>query len=316
MNPPEPAADATIRRVLPEQYADAVTRLSMGGVRPTSGGARRFVAGADRDGTSLQHIWAAPDGDDPLGDVAMLLPQPGRTAMLFVSHPTTDARVARLAVVVDAACAALDAQQITLVQALLELNEHRERAALQHAGFESLASLTYMQHRVSRHAPAPALPRDARCVPWDEQRRAAFEQALRSSYEQTQDCPTLRGLRRTSDVLEGHRAAGRFEPHWWTLMLIDDAPAALMLLAPLEESATVELVYLGVAAPFRQRGLAQWLLEYGMHQCAQSGARTLTLAVDESNSPAIRLYQSAGFRATARRWALMRVLSRPSDEEC
>ena len=311
MNEAWGGVEPTVRRVPIEERAAAISRVAMGGVRPTAGAAERFVASAAADGMSLEHIWAWACDGDALAEGAMILPQPGRTGMLFVSHPTRGERVSGLAATVNRACAGLDRRDVTLVQGLLELTEHRERAALSEAGFEMLAALTYMQCRVPRHAPEPTWEGDAveiQCESWDPSRADDFAAALTASYEQTLDCPAMRGLREPRDVLAGHRAAGKFEPDWWTLMRVNGEPAALMLLAPIEGTGDVELVYLGVSPRWRRKGLSRYLIRRGMHRCAAHGLRTMTLAVDEGNGPALRLYQAMGFGATTRRLGMMRVL--------
>ncbi|MEM6393681.1 MAG: GNAT family N-acetyltransferase [Planctomycetota bacterium] len=72
---------------------------------------------------------------------------------------------------------------------------------------------------------------------------------------------------------------------------------------------TYELVYLGVAKRFRGRGLAGRLLRHGMARVHARGGKRLLLAVDDRNEPAVSLYRSLGFRATARKLAMIRSTS-------
>ena len=188
---------------------------------------------------------------------------------------------------------------------------------MERAGLTPLAALTYMQCKVRRGTSEPVWADtglDVRCESWEAGLGEDFERALVASYEQTRDCPAMRGLREPRDVLAGHRAAGRFEAHLWTLLRVEGEPAGLMLLAPIDATGEVELVYLGVGAGWRRRGLSRYLMGRAMHQCAQEGARTMTLAVDEANGPALNLYQRLGFRATARRMGLMRVIGGREDD--
>jgi len=135
-----------------------------------------------------------------------------------------------------------------------------------------------------------------------------FVRALDASYEQTRDCPKLRGLRATEDVIAGHKAAGRFEPDLWTLLRLDGEPAGVQLLAPVDEQGCVELVYLGLAPAARGRGLATLLIHQAYAACVGVGLPLLTLAVDRANDPAVRLYRGQGFYRVARRQALVRAI--------
>ena len=62
-----------------------------------------------------------------------------------------------------------------------------------------------------------------------------------------------------------------------------------------------EILSVAVAGRQRGRGLARQLLHLHLRRLAGLGARTVFLEVDEYNSPALRLYQRAGFREVSRR---------------
>jgi len=132
--------------------------------------------------------------------------------------------------------------------------------------------------------------------------------AMEASYEQTLDCPGLYGLRRTADILAGHQATGRFDPLLWTLLRVEDQPAGAILLNPFPDHKTVELVYIGLAPAARGRGLGAQLLRHGLGLLTGRRERTVTLAVDQRNTPALALYQAERFEAVVHRWALIRSL--------
>ena len=52
---------------------------------------------------------------------------------------------------------------------------------------------------------------------------------------------------------------------------------------------------------YRRRGFATHLMRYVMSEAARRGAQRATLEVRESNTPALKLYESLGFSVTARR---------------
>src|SRR5439155_230273 len=124
--------------------------------------------------------------------------------------------------------------------------------------------------------------------------------------EQTLDCPGLRGYRRTSDILEGHRASGVFDPGLWTLLLVDGRVGGALLLNPAVDGQSVELVYLGLARWGRGRGLGRLLLRHGFALLGRRSERTINLAVDEANAPALALYRREGFVPILRRTAMIR----------
>ena len=70
----------------------------------------------------------------------------------------------------------------------------------------------------------------------------------------------------------------------------------------------MELVYLGLAPGARGRGLGRQLLRHGLGLLHERRERSVTLAVDSRNTPALSLYESEGFRPAVQRAALIRSL--------
>jgi ribosomal protein S18 acetylase RimI-like enzyme len=233
--------------------------------------------------------------------------------MMFIARPANAADLDLTARVIDHAVRAVDPQSTAMVQALVDVAEDLQLAAIKNAAFEELAILAYMQRSISPQMPAPKENGRITLQPWREDLRPRFLEALEASYQQTLDCPALHGIRKTTDVLEGHMATGEFEADLWTLATEGDRVAGVMLLNPVPAQGCVELVYLGLAPAYRKRGLATQLMQRGLWQCAQRGHRTLTLAVDERNTPAVRLYESFDFHCSMRKIALMRQIPQPTE---
>ncbi len=80
----------------------------------------------------------------------------------------------------------------------------------------------------------------------------------------------------------------------------------MLLLSLLAERGVHELVYLGIAPSLRGVGAARLLLRAGIGQLCERRGRVLSLAVDESNEPALKLYAEFGFHQRDRRLALIR----------
>jgi len=70
-----------------------------------------------------------------------------------------------------------------------------------------------------------------------------------------------------------------------------------------EAAGEAEILSIAVNAAQRGRGLARQLLTHHMRRLAGLGVKALFLEVDESNTPARRLYSRAGFREVGRREA-------------
>jgi len=321
---PYPGRGVRIVRIDPSDevaVTAAASRLVTTSRGVDAGAARHFLNYAAVNRVSLGHFFAAVDGDS--GEVlsaALAVPNPGRTAMLFATRQGGRVRsgggkmhMERTARVIDAACRSVVCARSRLAQALLEPRERAERQMYEMAGFKYLASLSYLQRStgaIGRAESAQTIewPAGATLHPYSENLHDAFGEALQKSYVETRDCPALCGMRRPDDVLEGHRATGVFDPDLWTLLRLADEPVGLLLMNPSADGQSIELVYLGVAREARGRNLGQMLMRHGLRQAAARPERSISLAVDDQNTPALRLYFRSGFRRLLRRVAMIRVL--------
>jgi mycothiol synthase len=270
--------------------------------------ALRFVEHAGNSGISLDLIWSAEDRAGRLVASMLAVTNPGRTAMVFATSPHPGAGADLVGRLIHEACAGLDPTSIVLAQSLLDSSDALTRHAFELGGFSRLAMLAYMERHVpGRRDVVPVeWPPEMTPVAFDESRRESVVGVLDRSYLGTLDCPALCGLRQTSDILEGHRRTGRHDSGLWTMLLSQDRPVGVLLLNPAPASNSIELVYLGLDPDVRGRGLAGRLLRHGMNLVAGRPERTINLAVDEQNAPALALYRAAGFRTTLRRLAMIR----------
>jgi len=314
LHPAEGDNSGRVVHVGPDRLSEAIERLVS-----TTGGddraaAERFLHYAETNSVPLDGLWSWQGPDGRLQFSVLAVPSPGRTAMFFASHPRTGREVNPVSRLIDHACGLVNGWDIHLAQSLLEPGEQMERQAFVGAGFIELAVLSYLERPLSRTKPcAPArLPPDVRVAAYREDLRTVLLGVLDESYQQTLDCPGLYGLRATDDILAGHQATGDFDPALWTLLYVDDRPAGVMLLNPFPAHRTVELVYLGLAPFARGRGLGKQLLRHGLAQLTRRRERTLTLAVDDRNTPAIALYDSEGLRPIVKRVAMIRSLQTPA----
>jgi ribosomal protein S18 acetylase RimI-like enzyme len=290
----------------------AVTRLVESASGPDPRHARRFLEYTAQHQINLDGLWALVDKRGDVRASVLGVPGAGRTAMFFASHPRNAGEVAAVGRLIDHACRHADSSAIHLAQTLLDVADHLEHQSFIAGGFHELASLSYLERAVPRGRSArltePTWPGDAEIRPYDDSLAGVMVDILDASYEDTLDCPGLRGCRRTQDILEGHRASGRFDPRLWTLLRVDGRWAGALLLNPAHGHQTIELVYLGLSKWARGRGLGRSLVQHGLMLVRDRPERVINLAVDDANAPALSLYQREGFRPVLRRRAMIRSL--------
>jgi len=236
---------------------------------------------------------------------AMLSECPGRLGVVYVPpEAPDDERFKAMVLLLKALPPMAWARDLCMLQTLLTPDAHRLAEAFSAAGFRFLAELLYLQRRPED--PCPAARREAaEClefVTYTPARKPLFLKVLEMTYQDSLDCPALAGARRTEDVLESHRAAGVFEPDLWMVAVDQQQPVGVMLLSGAPDGQSHEVVYMGVVPAARGRGVANALLREAARLCRR-GSSALTLAVDNGNVPALRLYRRWCFQEFARRRA-------------
>ncbi len=272
------------------------------------GRAARFIEFAALANMDLDQCWAIQRPNSDLNPVCLAVPNAGRTATLIASNPRRDRERRDLTQLLAYVRTHLDSSRVALGQVILTRTERQLRRAYLEAGFTYLADLGYLERK--------SKPSDSACdANWPDgctvesldvnTNWTDFRHAMLESYKNTLDCPMLCSLRTVDDIMAGHREAGVFTPNLWTLIRMDGKPAAVLILNPFEDQGLVELTYIGVGAQFRRNGLAKSLMNLAFRQTHARGAEKITLAVDESNVPAIQMYREIGFRRVDRRIALV-----------
>jgi len=244
-------------------------------------------------------VWTIRD-DRGLVAAALVVPMPGRTATITVTPPGGRASLHHVADLLEAVVAAVDRWEVDLLQALLSPEHEAIRRAHHRAGFTDLAELITMSTTLRRGRP-PCLPPGIRL---EHAPNAALAAALAATYEETLDCPGLRGLRKVPDVIKGHRSGGTVYDDLWGCVYDNQRPIGCLLATLAGDMA--DLAYLGLEPAARGRGIAEPLLKTAMHTARMRGARTMRLAVDTLNTPARRLYARCGFLSRVRHLAVIR----------
>lgn len=237
--------------------------------------------------------------------------------MLFLSGPGgfgsgADELAARVACLHSAA-AWLGARGVQLAQALPDSGEAWASEAYKHAGFIWTGDLAYLAAPLPgrRVVPEPVCPPGVTLRPLrdlgagsDDRRRLG--QVLERSYVGTLDCPELTGLRAVEDIIESHLASGVFDPGRWVLAYEDATAVGCALVSVTDDPRVAELVYMGLVPEARGRGLGRALLHNAISGLRRGLAQRIVCAADRRNTPALRLYESFGFRAFSdrRAWVL------------
>lgn len=306
-----------IATVGPDRRAQAIARLLAVDGPADPEHARRFLDYAHDHSVALDHLWAWEDAKGGFQSVVLAVPGAGRSAMVFTSQSPTDSERRCTAAVLDYGMRRLQQFGTHLAQALLDPHETDSIECYTLGKFHRLATLSYLERALHpRRLPAkPALPEEVSLQQYDDSMRREVIDVLDATYEETLDCPGLRGHRTTADIFEGHRAAGHFDPRLWTILHLHGQAAGVLLLNPASDKSSIELVYLGLAKVARGRGLGSQLLRHGLHLVAARPERIMTLAVDEDNAPALRLYRREQFRVVLRRVAMIRGLRATAVQE-
>ncbi len=268
----------------------------------------QFLDFASQQKLSLDQLWAAYRQGQPIG-ATLIVPSAGRTAMTFLSPLDQGTLVRDIGKLVHTACSSQDPHCIRMIQSLVDPDQRLETHALSEGGFTKVACLLYMQRDVRLDVPSTAFDTSVELLTWSEQRRPLFAQAILASYENTMDCPALLGLREIDDIIASHMAAGCFVPEWWYVLISDDRPVAVMLMNRVPHRRAIELVYLGITPAWRRKGIGRKLVSFGLARGQlHDDVAAMILAVDESNTPAKRLYQQLGFVVNARKLAMIFTL--------
>lgn len=289
----------------PEQRLAAAERL----LGRRYGDAAWFLQRLEDEGWRPDHLWCRTARSGPLLAAGLISEHPGRTATLTIGPCHDQAQVRHAAQLLRDMVASLSSRgTVALAQGMTAAEDPSAAAPFLEAGFADLAVLECMERTNRRNPARPEVAASIDMVPPVDD--ASMRALLRATYEETLDCPGLAELRSDADILEGHRRGGRYEPALWTVLRVEgrDAGAALLNRSP--ASDTVELTYLGLAKWARGKGLGAMLLDEALWKASQVPERIVSLAVDDRNAPAHRLYRRAGFRTVARRRAFaLRVQS-------
>ncbi|MBY0524169.1 MAG: GNAT family N-acetyltransferase [Gemmataceae bacterium] len=193
-----------------------------------------------------------------------------------------------------------------LAQSLMIPEEAAMGAPLERNGFAHVTALWYLRHPLQLTADQFAGTPHLAYTTHDEE-PDVFQQTLLRTYEQSQDCPEVTGVRTMEEVIAGHRAQGVCHPHQWLLARWKGDPAGVLILSETPESGSWDVSYVGVVPEARRHGVGRELMCKAMHEARTARTRELTLSVDARNQPAFDLYRRLGFKPFDRREVFLAV---------
>lgn len=290
----------------------ALALLLTGGPRENDPAVDHFEHFASEQGLDLSTLWIAAEksGSGRMLGSVLLVPNHGRTAMLFVGQATGWTDTSAVVGLIQAVCDGPGRSGVSVIQSLIDPGQVIEGQVLERAGLDRLAKLIYMQRVIEPGEPRVGRPgRLGSCdrptvLTYSEATHGDFARAIEASYIDTLDCPGLVGMRQIDQIIAGHKGTGQFNPDDWVAYFDERGePIAVLLLARVAQGNGMELVYLGVAKPHRGQGIGNTLMRYAVSESARVNGTRLFLAVDDRNDPAVSLYTRMGFRASTRKIA-------------
>jgi ribosomal protein S18 acetylase RimI-like enzyme len=286
---------------------------------------------AERGEVDLSGLWVAREGTDRIVGALLTQALAGKAAGVWAPEVKPSWRRATVAAaLVQAALADLKARGFQLAQAVLDESAGPYASRdLKKGGMPRVTELLYLerdtvtpisatvgepprQHGYQvRSTPAGssshAHDEEGSCPgfqwqPFSKALESDFRSVLQATYAGSLDMPELEGARALDDILEGHRKAGRFVAERWWLGHVHGKPefAAILLMAEVPGRNAWEVIYLGLTPPARGQGLGRAVIKHAL-ELARDRVPWLELAVDLRNTPALRLYEAAGFTARDRR---------------
>lgn len=261
-----------------------------------------------RRGVSLAHCLVGRENGRTLS-VCLCIDGAGRMSSLFIPTQTRFlAPPTAIVQLVEEQIGRARQRNVQLLQGTVIPEAVLETDVYRAARFDYLTRLIYMDSEVSRLATMPDSGFRVDWTAYGDATHSFFASAIQGTYEHSLDCAALNGVRDIEDILASHRAAGEFDPRLWHVASIAGEPAGVILLSRLPERWALEVVYMGVLPSWRGRGCGISLLRRAVETARAQALPTLTLTVDKSNIPALRLYSRFGFQETARRDVWLRKL--------
>jgi len=270
-----------------------------------------FLRYAVYRGLDLNDIWLAASAGRMVWAILPVI-SPGKTMLLFSpTHVPAEHQDTCVCPLVERVVQHYQNRTVDLAQVLLDPGDTNAVTMFKGCRFEPLAELIYLDRDVRRGGDS-GMPNGFSWDGYSSATHGDFARAVSATYDGSLDCPRLNGRRNIDDVIEGHKAAGEFDPKLWFLLRDrsngSGVSAGVLLLNRSTRTDSLELVYLGLSPAYRGKQLGDAMMRHAINTASAIGSRRLSLAVDSNNAPALRLYQRHGMTRLCSRVALLRDL--------
>ena len=196
---------------------------------------------------------------------------------------------------------------VRLTQGIIPPGEEPLTAPLLRNGFSHVTGLAYMEHSFSLGRWLFSREEGVRYEPYQPEHPDEFHRTLGQGLRVH---PRLPRGQRDSWYRRGHsrtHGPGPIRPEALVRSLrVTGRAAGVSMLIEMPESGDWELAYMGIVPEFRRRRLGRDMLFHALRE-ARMGAERRGVCVDDRNTPAVRLYQSAGFSAYDRRAVFLAI---------
>lgn len=192
-----------------------------------------------------------------------------------------------------------------LIQSIVPSEDQHLPTRLTGAGMTKLATLAHLMTNVSGsliQADDVQSIQSIQANKWnwvgyDSNELETWLDLISATYDETQDCPAINGVRDVRDTWTGYHSSAKGNTSEWWLLFEQKQPIACLLMTPITPTAW-EITYMGVHPLHRGKGVGSFAIAYALERAKQQGKDWLFLTVDVQNKPAYQLYTQFGFYPT------------------
>ncbi|MEX0611088.1 MAG: GNAT family N-acetyltransferase [Pirellulales bacterium] len=287
--------------------------LVLADVAPSQRGefARRLLDVDDPAKLPNEPLYVALRGERLRG-AAWIQRQTGKIALFWPPQLVPGEQTQTAFDLAEAAAAVLDDTAIEMTQVLLPSADAGTVPVIQAVGFHRLAELLYMSCEAERFPTERPAASELEFEVYSARMRHRLTALVERTYERTLDCVGLNGMRSIEDVINGYQETGVFRPENWRLVRDRGQDVGVLLLADHPAARHWELIYMGLAPEARGQGWGAQITGFAKWLARSAGVERIVLAVDAANTPALRMYRTAGFEMWDRRTVYVRFPAKTS----
>ncbi len=236
---------------------------------------------AARGEIDLSGLWVARERAGRIVGALLTQPLAGKAAAVWAPEVKPSWRRPALAAgLIQTAPGDLKERGFRLAQAVLDESAGLQAARdLTRGGMPRITELLYLERdtalplSTAGKGPSLACSKETTLTgssfewqPFEPALEAEFRSVVQATYVGSLDMPELEGRRALDEIMESHRATGRFDAGRWQLGYIPDKPhvASVLLMAEVPGRDVWEVVYLGLTPAARGRGLGRAVVQHAL----------------------------------------------------